>query len=51
MPVFAKAGAIVPMNVLRPHDNKLLKSDSMEIFVFPGASNSFKIYEDDGDSY
>ena len=49
--VFAKAGAIVPMNVLRPHDNKLLKSESMEIFVFPGASNSFKVFEDDGDSY
>ncbi len=50
MPVFAKAGAIVPMNVLGHRDNKLGARRHMEIFVFPGADNSFKLYEDDGDT-
>lgn len=50
MPVFAKAGAIVPMNIPSKGDNKLQKWENMEIFVFPGNSNSFTLYEDDGDS-
>ncbi len=50
MPVFAKEGAIVPMNILGHRDNKLGARRDMEIFVFPGADNSFKIYEDDGDT-
>ena len=51
MPVFAKAGAIVPMNILKRSDNTLLKKEDMEIFIFPGADNSFVFYEDDGDTY
>jgi len=51
MPVFAKAGAIVPMNILGHRDNKLGARENMEIFVFPGADNSFKLYEDDGNTY
>lgn len=51
MPVFAKAGAIIPMNMLKRSDNTLLKKENMEIFVFPGADNSFTFYEDDGDTY
>ncbi len=51
MPVFAKAGAIVPMNILGKGDNKLGARDNMEIFIFPGADNRFTVYEDDGDSY
>ncbi len=50
MPVFAKAGAIVPMNKLSHGDNKLGARRDMEIYVFPGADNSFRIFEDDGDS-
>ncbi len=50
MPVFAKAGAIIPMNKLSHRDNKLGARRDMEIFVFPGADNSFKIFEDDGDT-
>lgn len=51
MPVFAKAGAIVPMNILGKGDNKLGARDRMEIFIFPGKDNRFRIYEDDGDTY
>jgi len=35
VPIFAKGGAIIPL-------------DSMKIIIFPGADNSFELYEDDG---
>lgn len=50
-PVFAKAGAIVPMSQHIPHDNRLLNSEQMSLLVFPGASNRFELYEDAGDGY
>ena len=44
-PVYAKAGAIVPMQ-----KNYLLEAgDDLEIVVFPGADNRFMLYEDGGD--
>lgn len=44
-PVFAKAGAIVPMQ-----DSYDLKAgNDLEVVVFPGASNTFVLYEDAGD--
>ena len=45
-PVFAKAGAIVPMQ----SDHQLKPSDTLEVFVFPGRDNTFTIYEDAGES-
>ncbi len=50
-PVFAKAGAIVPLAEHIPHDNRLLNSEQMSLLVFPGASNRFELYEDTGDGY
>ncbi len=50
-PVFAKAGAIVPLAEHIPHDNRLLNSEQMSLLVFPGASNRFELYEDAGDGY
>lgn len=49
IPVLAKAGAIVPMMVREPHDNKLGNAKEMNLFVFPGADNTFTLYEDEGD--
>ena len=46
MPVFAKAGAIVPMAVYEDYDNRLHNSDRMELLVFPGADNTFTLTED-----
>jgi alpha-glucosidase (family GH31 glycosyl hydrolase) len=45
-PVFAKAGAIVPLanNEL----NDISAPKELEIHVFPGRSNVYKLYEDDG---
>ncbi len=53
MPVFAKAGAIVPMANYAKHDNRLSNAEDMSILVFPGQSNSFVLYEDagEGDAY
>ena len=49
MPLFAKAGAIVPMAVYPKHENRLLNADTVEVLVFPGASNAFTLYEDVGE--
>ncbi len=49
MPVFAKSGAIVPMAKHITGDNRLVNFEDMEVCVFPGASNSFVMYEDEGD--
>lgn len=49
MPVFAKTGAIVPMANYKAHENRLLNSEDMTVLVFPGADNSFAMYEDGGD--
>ena len=51
-PVFAKTGAIIPLAVLDP--NKLNDTSSpkkLEIHIFPGRSNTYKLYEDDGYSF
>ena len=47
-PIFAKAGAIIPLANLDKNINNTNPPKSMEINVFPGQSNVFKLYEDDG---
>ena len=48
-PVFAKSGAIVPMAILDDEDlNNTKPPKKMEIQVFPGTSNNYNLYEDDG---
>jgi alpha-glucosidase (family GH31 glycosyl hydrolase) len=45
-PVFAKSGSIIPLS-----NNFTNNTDSpidMEIHIFPGRSNTYKLYEDDG---
>ena len=46
--VFAKAGAIVPTENYSG-DNTLGNKTDMTVYVFPGADNSFVLYEDSGD--
>lgn len=45
-PVFAKSGAIIPMNT--KIDNILGLPEELEIHIFPGKNNTYKLYEDDG---
>lgn len=47
-PVFVKAGSIIPMSLNVSNDTSVPKD--MEIQVFPGANNSYSIYEDDGET-
>ncbi|WP_435892018.1 hypothetical protein, partial [Klebsiella pneumoniae] len=49
MPVFAKAGAIVPLAVYPEGENRLYNAEEMRVLVFPGADNSFMLYEDAGE--
>ena len=48
IPLFARAGAIVPMSgdMLSPVHNP----DKLNIHIFPGANHQFTLYEDDGAS-
>ncbi len=48
-PVFARAGAIVPMQKTKSGDNRLGNSENLKINVFAGGSNTFTLYEDKGD--
>lgn len=47
-PVFAKSGSIIPMTILEKNRNLTTSPENMEIHVFPGKSNSYNLYEDDG---
>ena len=49
IPVLCKAGAIVPMTDREPSDNRLGICDKLDMVVFPGADNSFEMYEDEGE--
>ena len=50
MPLLMKAGAIVPMQAHTPQSRQLGKAEEMEVYIAPGASNTFTLYEDDGES-
>lgn len=46
LPVFAKAGAIIPMDQMA--QNEINNPEKMELKVFAGDNGSFSLYEDDG---
>ncbi len=46
-PVFAKAGAIIPLS-MNTMDNNIGIPTDLEIQIFPGRNNVFNLYEDDG---
>jgi len=50
MPLYVKAGAIIPLGPTMQHVNEK-KADNLEIRVYPGANGSFDLYEDEGDNY
>ena len=47
-PVFAKKGTIIPLAVQEENINDINNPKSLEIHIFPGTSNTYKLYEDDG---
>ena len=48
MPVLAKAGAIVPTYEFK--DNSVANPEEIILNIFPGADNTFTLYEDDGET-
>lgn len=46
-PVFAHAGSIIPLSNRSDYNNTGLPTD-LEIQIFPGISNTYTLYEDDG---
>jgi alpha-glucosidase (family GH31 glycosyl hydrolase) len=49
IPVFAKAGAIVPLGPQLGWGS-VHNPDELQLLVFPGADNAFELYEDDGET-
>ena len=47
-PVFARGGSIIPLGVLPENINVTSSPDILEIHIFPGRSNIYDLYEDDG---
>ncbi len=50
IPVFVRAGSIVPMGPVRQHVRDLPDAP-LEIHVYPGRDATFRLYEDEGDGY
>jgi alpha-D-xyloside xylohydrolase len=50
IPLFVKAGSILPLGPVRQHVEDL-PAAPIELHIFPGADASFALYEDEGDRY
>ena len=49
--VLAKAGAIVPMAAAEQMNNGFENPKTLEIYLFPGADNTYTLYEDSGEGF
>ena len=49
MPIYAKAGAIIPMDPVRQYTDQPV-TEPTTIRVYPGADGDFILYDDDGES-
>jgi len=47
-PLFVRPGAIIPLANLEDNFNNTSAPKSMEVHIFPGKTNSYTLYEDDG---
>jgi alpha-glucosidase/alpha-D-xyloside xylohydrolase len=50
MPLFAQAGAIVPLGAVKQFVDEKVEGP-LSVIVYPGADGSFFLYEDDGKSF
>ena len=50
MPLFVKAGSIIPMGPVTQHTGEKPNA-AIELRVYPGADGAFILYEDEGDGY
>ena len=49
--VLARPGAILPLSKDAGGDNRVENPREIDLYVFPGASGSYELYEDSGDGY
>jgi alpha-glucosidase (family GH31 glycosyl hydrolase) len=49
IPVYAKAGAIIPL-APKPVWGGIDNPTELDVYIFPGADNTFNLYEDDGET-
>lgn len=49
-PVFARSGAIMPLADLTGNINDTSNPSALEIHIFPGKNNTYRLYEDDGET-
>ena len=50
MPVYVRAGAIIPMGPVKQYTDEPV-SGPLTITIYPGADGAFLMYEDDGKSF
>jgi alpha-glucosidase len=50
MPLYLRAGAIVPMDPVRQYTSQPV-TDPMTVTIYPGADGAFDLFEDDGRSF
>jgi len=50
IPLFVKAGAIIPMGKIKQYTGEK-PDDVLEIRIYKGANGQFELYEDEGDNY
>jgi alpha-D-xyloside xylohydrolase len=50
MPLYVKAGSIIPMGPFQQYTNEK-SGDTLEIRIYEGADGNFTLYEDEGDNY
>ena len=50
MPLFVKAGAILPLDPLRQHSQQAV-TEPTTLLIYPGADGAFDWYDDDGSSF
>jgi alpha-D-xyloside xylohydrolase len=50
MPLYVKAGSIVPMGPFQQYTNEKSR-DTLEIRIYEGTDGNFTLYEDEGDNY
>lgn len=50
IPLFVKAGSIIPMTNVEQSTTEI-KSDTVEVRIYPGANGRFDLYNDEGDNY
>lgn len=51
IPVFVKAGSIIPMSSNQAMHTGELKQDELKVLIYGGADAEFILYEDEGDGY